>query len=64
MFLPEPMTLCYAGMTANSIVLIGHPHKNDDIKSSRTIVEEFRHDGFHSCTRIKLKMSFPMAYAF
>ena len=36
------------GVTANGVVLVGHPHENYDVEGSGTVVEELGHYGFHS----------------
>lgn len=46
--LPEPVTFGDTRVTANSIVLIRHPYKDDDVKCGGAIIEELGHDSFHS----------------
>lgn len=42
------MPLGYWRMAANRIILICHPHNQNDVKSSRSIIEKFRHNSLHS----------------
>ena len=35
-------------VAANGVVLVCHPHDEDDVKRSCCVLEKFRHDGLHS----------------
>ena len=45
---PEPESLGNVGVRADGVVLVGHPHDQDDVEGSRCVFEEFRHDRFHA----------------
>ena len=44
----QPMPLADACEAAHSIVLVSNPYNQNNVKGRRRIIEEFRHDCFHS----------------
>ena len=45
---PQPVALADVGMATDGVVLIGNPHNQDHVEGRGRVVEEFRHDRFHS----------------
>lgn len=45
----EPVAPGDGRVAANGVVLVSHPHNDDDVKRRGRVLEEFRHDCFHSC---------------
>lgn len=43
----QPVALADVRVTADSVVLVSHPHRQDDVEGCRRVVEELRHDCFH-----------------
>lgn len=56
-YAPEPMTLGDARVATDGVVLIRYPHNQYDVEGRRGVVEEFRHDGLHSCSRERARDS-------
>lgn len=44
----EPIFFGDGRVAANGVVLVCHPHDEDDVKSSCRVLEKFRHDRLHS----------------
>lgn len=42
------MPFAGVGVAADGVVLIGQPDNEDDVEGCRRVIEELRHDGFHS----------------
>jgi len=49
------MTLGDARVTADGIVLIRNPDNQYDVEGRGGVIEELRHDGFHSCRKAGLQ---------
>ena len=47
----EPIFFGDGRVAANGVVLVCHPHDEDDVKSSCRVLEKFRHDRLHSLKR-------------
>jgi hypothetical protein len=45
--LPEPVSLGDGRVTANGIVLVGHPHDQDYIEGGRCVAEKLGHNRLH-----------------
>lgn len=39
------------GMAADGLVLVGHPHHQNDVEGRRRVLEELGHDCLHACGR-------------
>lgn len=50
---PEPKFLALLCVTTNGIILVCCPHNQDDVKTGCSIVKKLRHNGFHSCKRVR-----------
>ena len=38
------------GVAANGLVLVGHPHHQDDVEGRGRVLEELGHDRLHACS--------------
>ena len=47
----EPIFFGDGRVAANGVVLVCHPHDEDDVKSSCRVLEKLRHDRLHSLKR-------------
>lgn len=43
------MSLGDVGVAADGIILVRHPHDQDDVERRGRVVEKLRHDGLHPC---------------
>jgi len=48
---PKPMSSTDDCATTYGIVLIGNPHYENNVECSGCVIEEFRHNRFHSLTQ-------------
>ena len=42
------MFLRDGGVAADGVVLVGHPHDEDDVEGRRRVLKELGHDGLHT----------------
>ena len=45
----QPVAFANARVTTDCVVLVTHPHRQNDVERGCCVVEELRHYGFHSC---------------
>ena len=47
----QPVALADAGVAADGVVLVSHPHRQNDVERCGGVVEKLRHNGFHPCNK-------------
>lgn len=48
----EPVTASDGRVAADGFILVTNPHQHNNVECRRGVIEELRHDGFHTCKMI------------
>ena len=56
----EPVSLRDGGVAADGVVLVRHPHDQDDVERRVRVLEELGHDGLHAWKRTRRQCNGPL----